>query len=371
MQTFGAFLVSLLASGQVLAAPAIQSGKSFSVPVKYNVNYTPNGPSALAHAYKKFGKSISKDKRVPDTGTVGADPENKYDSRYLAEVNIGTPPQKLQLDFDTGSSDLWVFSTETESDEVSGQTLYNPGQSSSAQQLNGYTWSIGYGDKSTSSGDVYTDVVTIGSLSVNNQAVESAQQVSSAFTQDPGSTGLLGLAFDNINTVKPNKQKTWFSNIESSLSLPLFTTSLKHQASKSQACLTPKRPNAGHTQQRLTSEKQRALTTLAILIAPSTLSHLPIRQSRAARASGDGARPAIKSATASSNRSRLTASPIRAPHYCFSPTMSSTTTTARSAVPLPPTTKTTISCICSPATPSCPTFPLASRTKPLPFLQVF
>ena len=229
MQTFGAFLVSLLASGHVLAAPATQSGQAFSVPVKPNPNYTPDGARALAHAYHKFGKSGgSQSKR--DTGSVGASPENSYDSRYLAAVNIGTPAQTLQLDFDTGSSDLWVFSTETESDEVNGQTLYSPGQSSSAQQMDGYTWSITYGDHSSSSGDVYSDVVAVGGLSVSNQAVESAQVVSADFTSDSGSAGLFGLAFDNINTVKPDKQKTWFSNVQSSLSLPIFTASLKHQA---------------------------------------------------------------------------------------------------------------------------------------------
>ena len=105
--------------------------------------------------------------------------------------------------------------------------MYDPAKSDTEKELNGYTWSITYGDGSSSSGNVYTDTVSVGATTFAGQAVELAEKVSQQFASDTDNDGLLGLAFDSLNTVKPVAQKTFFSNVLSSLSNPLFTVDLK------------------------------------------------------------------------------------------------------------------------------------------------
>ncbi|KAF3761159.1 peptidase A1 [Cryphonectria parasitica EP155] len=178
---------------------------------------------AIVKAYRGTSK------RAAGSGTATNTPEAE-DVSYLTNVAIGTPAQTLPLDFDTGSSDLWVFSSETPSDEVNGQKTYDAASSTTAKQLSGATWSISYGDGSSSSGNVYTDTVTIGNLTYASQAVEAATTVSDEFTEDSANSGLVGLAMSSLNTVSPTAQNTFFDNIKSTLTSPLFVANLNHDA---------------------------------------------------------------------------------------------------------------------------------------------
>ena len=107
----------------------------------------------------------------------------------------------------------WVFSSLLSSSDLTGHEYYTSSKSSTYQVLSGYTWSIQYADGSGASGVVGTDTVTIGGTTVQGQAVELANQVSSTFVSD-AADGLVGLAFSSINTGKN-------------------PTSIKHRASSS------------------------------------------------------------------------------------------------------------------------------------------
>ena len=107
-----------------------------------------------------------------------------------------------------------------------GHTLYDPTKSSTYKARSGSTWQIQYGDQSTASGTVGTDNVNIGGVVIQNQAIELANQLSDQFEQGAGD-GLLGLAWPNINTVKPQPVPTPVANMISQSDIPkaseLFT----------------------------------------------------------------------------------------------------------------------------------------------------
>ncbi len=67
-----------------------------------------SGPAAVLSVYGKYHGTAPADVKAAaaaNEGTVTASPE-QYDSEYLCPVTIGTSGVTLNLDFDTGSSDL-------------------------------------------------------------------------------------------------------------------------------------------------------------------------------------------------------------------------------------------------------------------------
>jgi hypothetical protein len=139
----------------------------------------------------------------------------------------------IHVDFDTGSSDLWVFNTQLEANVTNGHRVYDPTQSTTFQPIPGAQFNITYGDGSGAQGNVGTDVVDVGGASFPSQAIELATSVSAQFTQDQNNDGLLGLAFSHLNAVRPQQQKTFFENIKASLAEPVFTADLRKGATGS------------------------------------------------------------------------------------------------------------------------------------------
>ena len=204
----------------------------FIVKQVQNPNFVRNGVAEYHRAISKWSKKLNIG--YVDDGSVTATPSDGgsgdgADEEYLCPVNVNG--QTFKLDFDTGSSDLWVLGPKVKT--TTKHTIYQP--KAGDTPVAGEAWKISYGDGSGASGVVYSETVNIGSVQVTGQAVEVATSASAAFSGGTND-GLVGLAFSKINTVSTNgkstPKNTFFQNAISQghLSKPVMGVSLKYKA---------------------------------------------------------------------------------------------------------------------------------------------
>ncbi|KAI7872576.1 rhizopuspepsin 6 precursor [Spinellus fusiger] len=201
------------------------SAPHVTFPLFHNPKYYPNATRAINSARGKYHKFL----KTASTSSFGALPVTDYenDVEYYGTVQVGTPPQNLKLNFDTGSADLWFASTLCTSCGIS-HTKFNPAKSSTYKSSTG-TWKITYGDKSGASGVVGFDTVTLGGVKIQNQGIELAKLESSSFVTDPVD-GLVGLAFDSITTAKGVKTPVDNMISQGLISSPVFGVFLGKQS---------------------------------------------------------------------------------------------------------------------------------------------
>ena len=246
--------ITLLFTAASTAPTAKIQGRSFKIQrQRRDVDYVPNGAAALDKAYRKYGWTQVDSTAVSDvaaapvastaqvkattgqqaSGSVSASQPQQGDAEFLSPVTIGG--QQFSMDFDTGSSDLWVFNTKLPSSVLSARkrpNVYDPSKSTTFKSVPGSAFAIHYGDSSHASGEVGVDQVDIGGATVPAQAIELATTVTDGFIKDANADGLLGLGFSNINTITMNGQRqpqpTFFDNVMPTLQDPVFTANLKH-----------------------------------------------------------------------------------------------------------------------------------------------
>ncbi|KAI9498311.1 aspartic peptidase domain-containing protein [Zychaea mexicana] len=208
---------ALFSSGsEALPAPN-NSGKKIVVPLHTNAHFRPNPSVSVRKAhfrYSKFLDAPDKASKAPFASKISvgngkqvgdiALKDIQNDVQYVATVEVGTPPQKLDLNPDTGSADLWLISTlckkcddyNTKFDPKKSTTYKGPvGEESTSTKKE---WNIRYGDGSTAGGYVGYDVVNLGGLPIENQAIELATHETQ---MDNVVHGIMGLAFPQLCTV--------------------------------------------------------------------------------------------------------------------------------------------------------------------------
>lgn len=131
-------------------------------------------------------------------------------AQYYGPVSLGTPLQEFQVCFDTGSSNLWVPSSQCSSMACKMHTKYDSSKSSS-YKANGTKFDIQYGSGSVS-GFLSQDDLDFGGTSLPVTFAETTSEKGMAFLMSKFD-GIFGLGWPSISvdSVKPPFQQLYES----------------------------------------------------------------------------------------------------------------------------------------------------------------
>jgi hypothetical protein len=111
-------------------------------------------------------------------------------------MGIGTPPQNFLMDFDTGSSDIWVGSSNCTSCRPSQRFKSSD---SSTYHYVGNPWALTYADSSNVYGFTAKDAITLDGHHSVNQTIGLANNESQSFFQLASIDGIFGLGFPALS----------------------------------------------------------------------------------------------------------------------------------------------------------------------------
>lgn len=159
-----------------------------------------SAPKVVAHEFHRRHipdrlKQIEADRRRMQkrdaTKTVDVELENE-EALYIMNASLGTPAQNFQLHIDTGSSDLWVNSENSEFCQQNAQACQTAGayapNSSSTYEYVDSMFKITYVDGSGASGDYASDRFAFGDVEIDSLQFGIGYQASK-------SVGVLGIGY--------------------------------------------------------------------------------------------------------------------------------------------------------------------------------
>ncbi|RPD82588.1 acid protease [Lentinus tigrinus ALCF2SS1-7] len=121
------------------------------------------------------------------------------DEYWAGRLSIGNPGESFLVNFDTGSADLWVPSTNCTDSQCSPKQKYNSSASSSGVPTSS-SFLIKYGDGSSVSGPVWTETVVAAGVKVTAQNFSPVNTLSPMFGNE-AADGIFGLAFPAISSM--------------------------------------------------------------------------------------------------------------------------------------------------------------------------
>jgi len=161
----------------------VASSEIISVPLTHR-------PKTVAQFKAQSARRASRQVALGAEGLPSVSLTDVEDAEYFGEVDIGSPPQKFTVIYDTGSSNLWVPSKGCDNCK-SGTPRYDSSASKSYTK-DGQSFALQYGTGSCN-GFISKDATTIGGLTIDSFAFgEVTHEAKDVFGQAPFD-GILGM----------------------------------------------------------------------------------------------------------------------------------------------------------------------------------
>jgi hypothetical protein len=137
---------------------------------------------------------------------------NIYCNSWYIQAWIGTPGQSFYFLADSGAPNLSIESTLEPSSQQGDIPLYNPQNSSTAEIMDGYTYSECFGSGYCDNGVVYTDYFTVGQLAYEGMPI--MVQTNNTSPSNGVRSGNLGLNVDHGGmSTEPERLPSFFQHI--------------------------------------------------------------------------------------------------------------------------------------------------------------
>ncbi|KAH7886694.1 aspartic peptidase domain-containing protein [Phlebopus sp. FC_14] len=204
-----------------------------AVPLRKRLNPT-NADGTLNHGALRARTSyvegkLKRDLSMRDSEGGAVTLTNYQNDLWYGEITAGTPPVTFNVMFDTGSSMTFLPGRTCGSSCGTGRAIFDTSASSTAENL-GSTLYNATSTPGWASGELWSDVVSVGGYTTTNQTILVAEQYSQSYAEEPFN-GVVGLGYPSLTE---QGIPSLFSNLVAQNAIPEPVVSFKLSSSGSE-----------------------------------------------------------------------------------------------------------------------------------------
>lgn len=146
--------------------------------------------------------------------------------RYIINMTVGTPGQPFSVQLDTGSSDIWIPSAESnicreEEEDCQSLGQFDSSASSSFVDVGVSEFQIQYEDNSAVTGDYINETLAIGNTVIKDMTMGLALQATRPF-------GIMGIGYDADESIASQDPAAVYPNIVAQMKAQGFISTLAY-----------------------------------------------------------------------------------------------------------------------------------------------